>query len=104
MAIFFLGTLYHSSSKASIVEVVRNIVSVLGINTTDKNIRALQVNSTELELIHKLFIKLYEQKDRRFKVLTFQEAKGIIRTSYMKLNESIYSITEALDLVLLTIH
>ncbi|KAG9244623.1 hypothetical protein BJ878DRAFT_550029 [Calycina marina] len=85
----FLGTPHRGSSKAGIAETVRKIVSVSGFDTTDKNIRALQVNSTELELIHELFMKLYEQKDRQFKVLTFQEAKGISGISYLKLNERV---------------
>jgi hypothetical protein len=88
-AVLFLGTPHRGSSKADIAEVVRKIVSVSGFDTTDKNIRALQVNSTELELIHELFMKLYEQKDRQFKVLTFQEAKGVVGISYLKLNERV---------------
>lgn len=88
-AVIFLGTPHRGSGKAGIAEVVRKIVSVSGFDTTDKNIRALQVNSTELELIHELFMKLYEQKDRHFKVLTFQEAKGVAGISYLKLNERV---------------
>jgi hypothetical protein len=88
-AVIFLGTPHRGSSKAGIAEVVRKIVSVSGFDTTDKNIRALQVNSTELELIHELFMKLYEQKERQFKVLTFQEAKGVSGISYLKLNERV---------------
>ncbi|KAL3417553.1 ankyrin repeat protein [Phlyctema vagabunda] len=89
LAILFLGTPHRGSSKAGIAEVVRRIVSVSGFNTTDQNIRALQVNSTELELIHELFMKLYEQKDRHFQVLTFQEAKGVVGIGYLKLNERV---------------
>jgi hypothetical protein len=88
-AIIFLGTPHRGSGKAGIAEVVRKIVSVSGFDTTDQNIRALQINSTELELVHELFMKLYEQKDRRFKVLTFQEAKGVVGISYLKLNERV---------------
>jgi hypothetical protein len=64
---------------------------VSGFDTTDKNIRALQVDSTELELLHELFMKMYDQKDRHFKVLTFQEAKGIAGINYLKLNEKVSS-------------
>jgi len=88
-AIIFLGTPHRGSSKAGIAEVVRRIVSASGFDTTDQNLRALQVNSTELELIHEWFMKLYEQKDRRFKVLTFQEAKGVAGTTFLKLNERV---------------
>ncbi|KAF4630621.1 hypothetical protein G7Y89_g7518 [Cudoniella acicularis] len=63
-AIIFLGTPHRGSSKAGIAE-------------------------HELEFIHDLFMKLYDQNDRRFKVLTFQEAKGVVGISYLKLNERI---------------
>jgi ankyrin repeat domain-containing protein 50 len=86
-AILFLGTPHRGSGKAEIAEVVRKIVSVSGFDTTDQNIKALQVNSTELDLIQELFMKLYDRKDRHFKVLTFQEAKGVVGISYLNLNE-----------------
>ncbi len=70
-------------------EVIRKIVSVSGFDATDQNIRLLEVNSGELELIHELFMELYEQKDRRFKVFTFQEAKGVVGISYLKMNERV---------------
>ena len=87
--ILFLGTPHRGSNKAGIAEVVRKIVSVSGFDTTDQNIRALRVDSAELEFIHELFMKLYDQKDRHFKVLTFQEAKGVAGVSYLKLNERV---------------
>ncbi|KAI9704748.1 MAG: hypothetical protein M1836_006528 [Candelina mexicana] len=34
-------------------------------------------------------MRLYEQEDRQFKVLTFQEAKGVVGISYLKLNERV---------------
>ncbi|KAH8599520.1 ankyrin repeat-containing domain protein [Bisporella sp. PMI_857] len=88
-AVLFLGTPHRGSNKAGLAEVVRKVVSVSGFDTTDQNIRALQVDSTELELIHELFMNLYLQKDRHFKVLTFQEAKGVVGVSYLKLNERV---------------
>jgi hypothetical protein len=91
-AILFLGTPHRGSSKAGIGEVVRKIVSVSGFDTTDQNIRALQINSSELEFIHELFMKLYDQKDRRFQVLTFQEAKSVVGISYLKLNERVSNL------------
>ena len=87
--VLFLGTPHRGSNKAGIAEVVRKIVSVSGFDTTDQNIRALQVDSTELELIHELFMKLYDRQDRHFKVFTFQEAKGVTGISYLKLNERV---------------
>ncbi|KAL9626840.1 MAG: hypothetical protein Q9204_007002, partial [Flavoplaca sp. TL-2023a] len=86
-AILFLGTPHRGSSKAEIAEVVRKIISVSGFDTSDQNIRALQINSFELEYIHENFMRLYERQGRHFKVLTFQEAKGVVGTSYLKFNE-----------------
>ncbi|TVY25213.1 Alpha-1,3-mannosyltransferase [Lachnellula hyalina] len=54
---------------------------------TPHHIRTLQINSTELELIHELFMDVYEQHDQQFKVLTFQEAKGVVGISYLKMND-----------------
>lgn len=90
-AILFLGTPHRGSGKAGIAEVVRKIVSVSGFDTTNQNIRSLQIDSTELELIHELFMRLYGQKDCHFKVLTFQEAKGVTGISYLKMNERVSS-------------
>ncbi|OAF56656.2 hypothetical protein VC83_07280 [Pseudogymnoascus destructans] len=88
-AILFLGTPHRGSGKAEIAEVLRKIVSVSGFDTTNQNIRSLQIDSTELELIHELFMRLYGQNDRHFKVLTFQEAKGVTGISYLKMNERV---------------
>lgn len=86
-AIIFLGTPHRGSRKAEVAEVVRKIVSVSGFDTADQNTRALHVNSSELESIHEFFMKLFDLKDCRLKVLTFQEAKGVVGISYLKLNE-----------------
>lgn len=88
-AILFLGTPHRGSGKAEIAEVVRRIISATGFDTTDQNIRALQVSSLELELFHELFMNLYNRKYRQFKVLTFQEAKGVAGINYLKLNERV---------------
>ncbi|KUJ22968.1 ankyrin [Mollisia scopiformis] len=88
-AITFLGTPHFGSNKAGIAEVARRMASVSGFDTTDKNIRALQVDSTELELIHELFLQIYDCKERPFQVITFQEAKGIAGINYLKLNEKV---------------
>lgn len=80
---------------------MRKIVSVTGFDTADQNIRALQINSTELENIHEFFMKLFELQDCRFKVLTFQEAKGVIGISYSKMNELVsISLIEGLILTI----
>jgi ankyrin repeat domain-containing protein 50 len=40
-------------------------------------------------------MKLYEQKHRVFKALTFQEAKGVTGISYLKLNEKVSSYNQS---------
>ncbi|MCJ1476880.1 hypothetical protein MMC13_005549 [Lambiella insularis] len=87
-AIVFLGTPHHGSTKAGNAEDARRLASLLGFDTTDHNIRALQVDSTELQLIHEEFIDLY-QKGQHFKVFTFQESKGVAGTSFLKLNKKV---------------
>jgi hypothetical protein len=88
-AILFLGTPHRGSNKAGMAEVIRKIVSVSGFDATDQNIRLLEVNSGELEIIHELFMELYERRDRSFKVFTFQEARGVVGISYLKMNERV---------------
>jgi len=90
-AILFLGTPHRGSDKAGLGEVVRRIISASGFDTSDHHLKALQINSPELERIHEAFVKLYDRRERHFKVLTFQEAKGVIGTSYMKMNERVSS-------------
>ena len=41
-------------------------------------------------------MKLYFEQDRHFKVFTFQEAKGVIGISYLKLNERVSSCDKSL--------
>ncbi|KAF8850232.1 hypothetical protein BDZ45DRAFT_603143, partial [Acephala macrosclerotiorum] len=68
-AIFFLGTPHKGSSTAELGETIRRIVSVSGIDTTDQNIRALQINGGELRRIHEQFMKLYLDDQRHFEVV-----------------------------------
>lgn len=82
-AVFFLGTPHRGSGKASIGETARRIASASGRDTSDHNLRALQVNSVELEMIHESFVQLYEQKDRTSQVITFQETKGFSRIAVL---------------------
>lgn len=88
-AILFLGTPHRGSTKAGIAEEFRRIAAASGFDTSDHNIRALKVNSMELQLIHELFMKLYEQRNRRFQVFTFQETKGVAGISYLGLNDRV---------------
>ncbi len=40
-------------------------------------------------MIHELFMKLYDRKDRHFEAFTFQEGKGVAGISFLKLNERV---------------
>lgn len=86
-AVFFLGTPHRGSGKASIGEMARRIASASGLDTFDQNLRALQVNSIELEMIHESFVRLYEQNDCHFQVITFQETKGYSRIAVLGLSD-----------------
>ncbi|CZS88147.1 uncharacterized protein RCO7_01113 [Rhynchosporium graminicola] len=88
-AVLFLGTPHRGSGKANIGEIARKIASASGIDTADQNVRALRVNSIELEMIHESFVQLYEQKDRRFEIITFQETKGFSRIGILGLGDLI---------------
>lgn len=89
-AIFFLGTPHRGSNQADTAEIIRRIVSASGFDASDQNIRALQVNSAELERIHVYFMKLYEQQDQYpLKVVTFQEGKGFTGINYLGLNKRV---------------
>jgi len=90
-AIAFLGTPHRGTYNVETAEFVRRIISASGFDTADTNIRALKVDSTELQLIHELFLQVYERKERPFQVLTFQEAKGIAGTTLLKFNQRVSS-------------
>lgn len=89
IAIFFLGTPHRGSQMGELGEVVRRIVSAVGFSTNDQSIRNLQINSSDLEIIHEGFISLYERPDRHFEVCTFQEAQGMTGVSYGKLDHKV---------------
>lgn len=89
-AIFFLGTPHRGSNQAETAENIRRIVSASGFDAPDQNLKALQVNSAELERIHEYFMKLYEQQDRYpFKVITFREGKGFVGINNLSLNKRV---------------
>ncbi|RFU29824.1 hypothetical protein B7463_g6499, partial [Scytalidium lignicola] len=89
VGIIFLGTPHRGSNKARYAEVLRKVVSAAGFDTATQNIKALHIDSTELEIIHELFMKLYMRPDRHFTIITFHEAKGIAGLGYLTMNERI---------------
>ncbi|KAI9815250.1 MAG: hypothetical protein M1827_002730 [Pycnora praestabilis] len=88
-AVLFLGTPHRGSSKADSGEMLRKISSASGFNTSDRNIRALQFDSSELEGIHERFMKLKEHDQWHLEVRTFQEAKGMTGLGYFRLGEKV---------------
>lgn len=46
---------------------------------------------------------LYDGQDRHFKVLTFQEAKGVAGISYMRLNEKVHRTYNQFPMISLTL-
>lgn len=88
-AVLFLGTPHRGSSMAETGELLRRLVSASGLSTSDRNLRALNINSSELEIIHEGFMKLYMRSPRPFEVSTFQEARGLAGTSYLGLGEKV---------------
>lgn len=74
-AILFLGTPHRGSSYASWGEIARRIASTVLIDTSTSLLSALQVDSSELELIREEFSKML--RDPRLRIYSFQEAKGL---------------------------
>jgi ankyrin repeat domain-containing protein 50 len=88
-AVLFLGTPHRGSSKAETGEMLRRIASASGFSTSDKNLRALNIDSSELEGIHERFLKLRKQNQWHFETRTFQEAKGMTGLGFLGLGEKV---------------
>ncbi|KAH8803520.1 hypothetical protein F5884DRAFT_508819 [Xylogone sp. PMI_703] len=89
-AIFFFGTPHRGSNQAETLEIVRRIVSASGFDAADQNLRALQVNGSELERIHAAFMKLFVNQSRHsFRVITFKEGKGLSGIGRLNLNKRV---------------
>lgn len=68
---------------------LRRLASASGFSTSDRNIRALHIDSAELEIIHEGFMKLYQRSPRPFEVCTFQESQGLTGVSHLGLGEKV---------------
>lgn len=88
-AVLFLGTPHWGSAKAETGEIFRKIASASGFSTNERNIRTLNIDSSELEGIHERFMKLRQEDRSRFKVSTFQEAKGMTGVGFLKLGKKV---------------
>lgn len=68
---------------------VRRIASASGFSTNDRNLRALHIDSSELERIQEQFMLLKKQGKWHFEIRTFQEAKGMTRLGVLGLGEKV---------------
>ena len=69
----FLGTPHGGGNYANMGEIVRRIVSVVGMDTSDRMLGSLRFDSEDLERSREEFTRLWRS---RFRVKTFQEARG----------------------------
>lgn len=77
-AVVFLGTPHRGSlDVAAIGEVVRSIVSALGMKTTPAILDALGLKTTDLERAQEEFSRLWQKHD--FRVKTFQEGLSLTK-------------------------
>jgi hypothetical protein len=56
-------------------ETLQRVVSAVGFDTNDRNLRTLAFDSTELEMSREEFIKMW--RVRSLQVRTFQESQGL---------------------------
>lgn len=77
-AVIFLGTPHRGSLDiAAIGEVVRSVVSTLGMKTTPAILDALGLKTTDLERAQEEFSRLWQKHD--FRVKTFQEGLNLAK-------------------------
>lgn len=77
-AVIFLGTPHRGSLDiAAIGEVVRSVVSTLGMKTTPAILDALGLKTTDLERAQEEFSRLWQKYD--FRVKTFQEGLNLAK-------------------------
>lgn len=77
-AVIFLGTPHRGSLEvAALGEVVRSVVSTLGMETTPAILDSLGLKTTDLERAQEEFSKLWQNHD--FRVKTFQEGLSLAK-------------------------
>jgi hypothetical protein len=72
---FSLVPPHRGSGSASMGETLRRVVSAVGFDTNDRNLRTLAFDSTELEMSREELIKMW--RVRSLQVRTFQESQGL---------------------------
>ncbi|KAH8657439.1 hypothetical protein BGZ60DRAFT_472219 [Tricladium varicosporioides] len=68
-AVLFLGTPHRGSNMAETGKMLQRLAAAGGFSTNNRNLNALQTKSTELEVIHEGFMKLYQRSPRPFEVV-----------------------------------
>ncbi|PTB78818.1 hypothetical protein M440DRAFT_1420863 [Trichoderma longibrachiatum ATCC 18648] len=77
-AVIFLGTPHRGSQDvAALGEVMRSVVSVLGMETSPINLHALGLKTSDLERAQEGFSRIWQKYD--FQVKTFQEGLSFTR-------------------------
>jgi hypothetical protein len=71
--IVFLGTPHGGGNYVTMGEIMRRVVSVVGMDTSDRMLGSLKMDGEDLERSREEFTRLWRS---RFKVKTFQEARG----------------------------
>jgi hypothetical protein len=88
-AILFLGTPHRGTEWHRTASTIEYIVRAAGFDTNPKNLKALSIDSGELNIVHENFMRLLNRRDRHFEVRTFQETQGISRFRYLGLNSKV---------------
>jgi protein SERAC1 len=69
-----MGTPHGGGNYQNLGEIMRRIVSAIGMDSNDKMLSTLRFESEELERSREEFTRLWRS---RFRVKTFQEARGL---------------------------
>ena len=102
-AILFLGTPHQGSQLASIGDIIRQIASVAGFDTSKQNLRTLEIDDGSLNHCHTRFVKLIRKNSTGIEIIVFQEAKGMTGTSFFGLNKKVITCTYRFQTLELTV-
>jgi hypothetical protein len=75
IGVLFMATPHRGSGYANLDEVLRRVVSAIGIDSSAQNLQALGFDSIELDLSREESTKLWNKY--HFEVRTFQESTGL---------------------------
>lgn len=86
--ILFLGTPHQGSPMADLGETMTRIVSVLGFDVAQQNLKTLKVDCDSLRECQRRFSLLLKRRGE-IDICIFQEAKGVKGISYIGLNDKV---------------